>query len=305
MRRRVSSTFVLLFAMGIAPTMSMAQCRDAQSDGGEILVEGTLRDVIPADQGTNVPIDTPIRLRYVRRVPTPPVLCVSQGAPRPPCVPGTATVLGDEIVWHAEGGLLAPLQRYYVSYNETGSGMAVVSFVTGSARGPDELFFAGVTDVTSHPVLDDSCDPGAADITVEFDRASSGNNAIGAIPWPEVDVEYVIYQTRGPGISGPRLRDRVRLQRSGSSIVRAAQRTFRLSGADANGPVCFNIQALDPLGRADGNTYERCVNPTRGNYFYGCTVAPRGVRCAGWGALALAAVFFRYRAKGTLRTRRR
>jgi MYXO-CTERM domain-containing protein len=287
----------LLAAALAVPTQAMAQCGDAQADGGDVLIEGTLRDVIPADQGTGVPIDTPIRLRYFRAVPSPPTVCVTRNGPTTPCLPGEATVSGDEIVWHPAAGALDRSQRYYVSYNETGSGMATVSFVTGSGRAPGELFFSGVTDVKSSPVTDDGCDPGASDITVEFDRATSGVGAAGVTPWPEIDIEYAIYQTRGPGISGARLRDRVRLQRSGSTVVREAQRAFRLTGAEADGPVCFNIQALDPLGRPDGNSYEKCVNPARGNYFVGCAATPASGRGGWWALAALALLVTRRRAR--------
>jgi hypothetical protein len=286
-----------LLATLCLPASAMAQCGDADVDGGNVVIDGTLRDSIPADQGTAVPIDSPVRLRYFGATPVPATVCVTRNGPTTPCVPGTATVAGDELVWHPAGGTLDPGQRYYVSYNETGSGMATISFTTGSNRAPAELFFAGVTDVKSNDATDDRCDPGAADITVEFDRASSGVMAAGTTPWPDIDIEYAIYQTRGPNISGPRLRDRVRLQRSGSSIVRRAQRTFRLSGADADGPVCFNIQALDPLGRPDGNAYEKCVNPARGNFFAGCAASPTSSRGGVVALLALAALLIRRRAR--------
>ena len=284
-----------LLAALCLPASAMAQCGDADVDGGNVVIDGTLRDSIPADQGTNVPIDSPVRLRYFGAAPVPATVCVTRNAPTPPCLPGSATVVGDEVVWHPAGAALDPGQRYYVSYNEAASGTATISFVTGSNRAPAELFFAGVTDVKSSDATDDRCDPGAADITVEFDRASSGVMAAGTTPWPEIDIEYAIYQTRGPNIAGARLRDRVRLQRSGSSIVNRAQRTFRLSGADADGPVCFNIQALNPLGRPDGNAYEKCVNPAKGNYFAGCAASPGSARGGAVALFALALVIARRR----------
>lgn len=293
----LAASVLALLASLWAPARALAQCGDGAVDGGDILVEGTLRDAIPADQGTDVPLDTPIRLRYFRAAPTPATVCVTRNSPTPPCLPGESAVSGDELVWHPADGALAPGQRYYVAYNETGSGSSVISFVTGASRAPEDLFFTGISDVKSSPATDDACDPGAADITVEFDRAISGVGAPGTTAWPEIDIEYAIFQTRGPGISGARLRDRVRLQRSGSTVVRQAQRTFRLAAAEADGPVCFNIQALDPLGRPDGNRAERCVNPVRGNYFSGCAATPSPGR-GGWlAALALALAVTRRRAR--------
>ena len=286
-----------LLAILCAPAAARAQCGDPRADGGDVLIEGTLRDAIPADQGSNVPVDTPVRLRYFRAAPSPATLCVTRNNPAPPCLPGESTVSGDELVWHPADGTLAPNQRYYVTYNETGSGTSTITFVTGASRAPDDLFFSGVSDVKSSPATDDACDPGAADVTVEFDRAISGVSAPNTTPWPEIDIEYAIFQTRGPGIAGARLRDRVRLQRSGSTVVRRAQRTFRLTSAEADGPVCFNLQALDPLGRPDGNAFERCVNPARGNYFFGCATTPSPRPRGGLVLAALALALTRRRAR--------
>ncbi len=276
-----------VFAMTATPSMARAQC-DA---GGDALVppdqDGLLRDSFPADQDTDVPLDSPVRLRYYGRAPTPPVLCVQQGSLTSPCLAGESSVVGDEIVWQpaasAGGSLLAPSQRYFVTYTETAAGTNRITFSTGSGVSPARLTFSGVSDVSSDPATANACDRDAADITVTFNRARSVASGLGDTAWPDIDVEYVIYQTRGPGIAGPRERDRVRLQRSGSTVVSEAQRTFRLTGMEASGPVCFNVQAIDPLGRADGNTAEACVNPAKGNYFMGCAARPADPMRSAWG----------------------
>ncbi len=274
------------------PAAAMGQCDAAVDAGVDPLLEGTLSDSLPADQGTDVPLNSPIRLRYFGAVPQPPVVCVQGDSLDAPCLAGSAAAVGHEVVWQPQGGaggaLLEPGRRYFVTYQETGRGTNRITFVTGRGVAPERLVFRGATEANSDSAPDNGCDPEAADITVKFDRATSGIIGLGDTPWPDIDIEYVIYETRGPGIAGPRERDRVRLPRSGSLVVSGAQRTFRLTGEEASGPVCFNVQALDPHGRADGNTEEQCVNPAKGNHFAGCAAAPSRASGGALGALALA-----------------
>ncbi len=292
-------------ALGLSAMVSSgaarAQC-DAGDGGIDPITAGTLRDSFPADQGVDVPLNSPVRLRYYGRVPSPPVVCVRLESLDSECFPGTSAAVGEEIVWQPlagpGGAVLQASRRYFVTYQEEGSGSSSITFVTGRGLAPERLVFAGVSDVKADDAPSSDCDPDASDITVKFDRATSGVLGLGDSPWPESDLEYVIYETRGPGISGPRERDRVRLQRSGSSVVSTAQRTFRLRGADASGPVCFNVQVLDPLGHADGNTSEQCVNPAKGNYFEGCAAGPSSGRAGALGAVIFglcAALFTRRR----------
>ena len=101
------------------------------------------------------------------------------------------------------------------------------------------------------------------------------------------DIEYVVYQTRGAGIAGPveRARQRGRLVSDHCATVGADSQcvAFRMTSANASEPMCFNVQAIDALGRADGNQEERCVDPEPGGHFVGCTAAPRAQhRPLGW-----------------------
>jgi MYXO-CTERM domain-containing protein len=197
------------------------------------------------------------------------------------CIAGTASVVGDEVVWIAppRGGsdALVPFTTYVVSFADASGGSNRITFTTGRGPSAGPPVFGGVSGVSAAPAAGDPCDSQAVDITVRFPRATSpvGTSALNNSTWPESDIEYVIFETRGPGLTGARERDRVRLQRSGSSDVNA-QRTFRLSGRDSTGPVCFSIQAFDPWGRRDDNTQEKCVNPAQGNFFAGCGVHPAG-----------------------------
>jgi hypothetical protein len=250
--------------------VAYAQC-DSQVDAGtDPTLTGTLRDTFPADQTTGVPLNTPVRLRYYIQAPEPAVVCVRVDSSSGSCLPGTSSSVGSEIVWQPATSL-SPRRRYYVTYQEMSVGSNQITFETGDRNATERLLFRGANEARSDDAPSDPCNVRSVDITVKFDRVPNTGDTSG-LSWPDSDIEYVIYQTRGPGISGPRVRDQTRLQRSGSSMVSTAQRTFRLSALESSGPVCFNVQAVNPLGRADGNTTEVCVNPSVGNYFVGCSV---------------------------------
>jgi len=285
MRPRHAALAALLSVVGVltAP-LARAQC-DA-GDAGDPIDLGALRDSFPADQGFDVPTDSPVRLRFVGRVPSGATLCV-EPVGTPGCLPGRVSIVGDELVWSSEGARpFDPYASYRVNYSDPLTGALSLRFRTGRGPSAGPPPFAGIRGASARAVSNDPCDPNAYDITVRFNRVVF--DATLGTPWPESDVEYVIYSTRGPGVSGPRERDRARLQSSGSTSDAVAQRTFRLSSREASGPVCFSVQALDPLGRSITNSAEECVNPSEGNYFQGCSAtagAPGGH--AGWAAFVM------------------
>lgn len=266
-------TFSLLcLALSAAPVTANAQC-DAGADAGpDPALDGVIQDVFPAADAFNVPTDTTVRLRYLGRPPMPPTLCVRVRAGGT-CLPGSAAVFGHEVVWSSQSNQLDTFTEYTVTYADIAGGSVPFTFRTGSGPSAGPPSFNGIDSAVSQPSAGDSCDPGAVDITVAFTRANPPASVDG-VAWPDSDIEYVIYQTRGPNISGPRIRDRVRLQRSGSTADRSAQRTFRLSSLDASGPVCFSVEAFDPLGRNTPTSQEACTNPAQGNYFQACTARP-------------------------------
>ncbi|MBI5512222.1 MAG: hypothetical protein HY909_00550 [Deltaproteobacteria bacterium] len=270
---------MLVAALLGAPAAALGQC-DAGDAGPPPDLLGILRDTFPADQSLDVPTDGVVRLRYFGRAPEPPTVCV-RPMTASTCIAGTASVVGDEVVWIAppRGGsdALVPFTTYVVSFSDASGGSNRITFTTGRGPSAGPPVFGGVSGVSAAPAAGDPCDGQAVDITVRFPRATApaGTSALNNSAWPDSDIEYVIFETRGPGLTGARERDRVRLQRTGSSDVNA-QRTFRLSGRDSTGPVCFSIQAFDPWGRRDDNTQEKCVNPAQGNFFAGCGVHPAG-----------------------------
>ncbi|MDB4927684.1 MAG: hypothetical protein JWM10_168, partial [Myxococcaceae bacterium] len=268
--RRPTATAGLCFGLTLlAASSARAQCD--VPDGGDPVDVGSLRDSFPADQGFDVPTDSPVRLRFVERVPAGATLCVVHVG-TDGCLPGAVTTVRDELVWVGA----QPFEMYgvyNVNYSDPIAGPVMLRFRAGRGPSAGPPPFDGIRGASARAVNGDACDPDGFDITVRFNRVVF--DVVAGTPWPESDVEYVIYSTRGPGISGPRERDRARLQSSGSTNDGAAQRTFRLNSADASGPVCFSVQALDPLGRVRTNSAEECVNPAEGNYFRGCAAGPR------------------------------
>lgn len=284
---RWSLPCALAVAVLARPARAQAQCDAGPAPG----VEGTLRDTFPADLGTNVPTDGLVRLRYEVRPPSPATVCVR---PRDAdgCMAGRASIVGDEVIWQS-AARLDPGTDYVASFSDTVGGSSVIRFRTGSGPSTAPPRFGGLSAVTIAGDAEDPCDPGAVDLTVRFERAQ---RAFGDVTWPDIDIEYVLFVTRGEGVSGPRVIERARVQGSGAATDVSAQRTVRIPSALARGPLCLMMQAVDPTGRADGNAVERCVNPASGNYFAGCDAAPSAPkRLSPWGIALIAACLARRR----------
>ncbi len=261
-----------LAALALSPDAAAQRC-DAGADAGvDPILRGVLRDTFPADQGLQVPVDTPVRVRYFLGAPASPTLCVR---PRdtPECLPGNTVALADEVVFTAAAPF-RPNTDYVVSFTDAAGGTNRTTFRTGRGPNAGPPVFEGIRALSVDAQVADECDPAAADVTVRFNLAQRGGDSLTSTAWPDVDIEYVVYATRGPGVSGPQERERFRPQLAGGANDRSQQRTFRISGAHAAGPVCFLVRAVDPLGRPDTNTVEECVNPAEGNYFYGCSASP-------------------------------
>jgi hypothetical protein len=286
-RSTATATAAACFGLSLL-TASTARAQCDVPDAGDPSDFGALRDSFPADQGFDVPTDSPVRLRFVRGVPAGATICVARVA-TPGCLPGAITTVRDELVWVGAQPFDVYVP-YTVSYSDPVAGALSLRFRSGRGPSAGPPPFEGIRGASARAVNGDPCDRNGFDITVRFNRVVF--DVVAGTPWPESDVEYVIYSTRGPGIAGARERDRARLQSSGSTNDSAAQRTFRLSSAEAGGPVCFSVQALDPLGRVITNSAEACVNPAEGNYFQGCAAGPRAPTGGARGLVVAAAVLF-------------
>lgn len=288
-RSRLASSWLVVgvvAACGASP--AWAQSCDAGDGGVDPSEVGSVRDVFPGDAAIDVPIDAPVRIRYVGRAPATPTLCVRRAGSMV-CLDGQTEFNGTEIAWRPASGFLDRATSYRASFSD-GEGSNETTFTTGLAASGGSLIFGGISTVDAAPLENDPCGSGAVAVTVTFERARTYATT-DALPWPEGDLEYVIYETRGPGVGGAIERDRSRQQRSGSASTSTAQRTFRMAPRDASGPACFTMRVLDPLGRTAGDTREVCVNPAAGNYFAGCSAAATGGRAPfAWALGALVVV---------------
>lgn len=282
-----------LHLIALLAVFATARRAYAQCDGGGAVGEvGTLRETFPADLGTQVPIDGLVRLRYERRPPEPATICVRR-VDRDGCIPGAASIVADEVVWQSTAPLDS-LTNYVATFSDTVGGSNLIRFRTGSALSNTPPRFGGLSSAVLAGAAEDLCDPGAVDVTVRFERAQPAT-AFGDVGWPDTDIEYVLYVTRGAGVSGPRVLERARVQGSGFSADRSAQRTVRIPSALAQGPLCLTMHAVDPSGRMDGNSVEQCVNPSLGNYFAGCSARPSQRGASWWSLLGLSALAARRR----------
>lgn len=280
---------VLVAAMSLAiPRAAQGQCNN---DAGTMLPPdwGLLRDSFPSANAMDVPIDGFVRLRYVGIVPRRSFVTVREADTNMP-VDGRAVVVGDEIHWQSYQEL-RPNTRYQVFFTDVtgGAGGNAFTFTTGNRRGsssPPQFFGITGLSVQRAGAADLCGEPDAVEVTVTWRRVADNG-------WPLTDIEYVVYQTAGPGIGAPveRARERGRLSLgscgSGSAVEQCT--SFRLSAANADGPVCFNVQAFDAYGRSDGNTNERCIDPQSGNTFHGCSVRAMRTETRAWRTAAMVA----------------
>ena len=258
----------------------------------------------PPNGGRQVPIDAPLRVRYTPGYFEPggpggnpaelirvevcdgvcgdPAACEAGAA----FVPGTAQVLGDEVVFLPAQDW-APNRAF--SFTASGrDGSLIASFCTGSSFDEAAPIFGTVSEVTSS-VADPSC------------AVPEGGYRIGVFFNPATDtgspgsIEYLLYQTRGFGVDDPVLRSRAENFSATDQITMA----FELPVDEAATSICVRVAAVDGAGNVafseammeGGN----CVDPVQGDFFYGlCSASPgrpsdaRGLACLGLLAMLLA-----------------
>lgn len=286
-----------LLTVGLSLVTSVAAAQDAgmvvcPPDSPQLL------GVFPADTARDVTLDAPLRLVYtegyfdptgpggdptelidVRRCPETGLSCdfpnaCADGSGEP--VAGRVQLLGDDIVFLPDGG-------WEANTTYAGEGLDQLSglqfrFCTGDiVEDVTPPTFGQIAELTSDEV-EPRCDApeGGFRIGVFFEPANDD-------PSPPVSVEYLVYQTRGPGVDGPVVRARQRNFNTGGQIAMG----FVLPPEDATSTICVRVAAVDGLGNVtfdelDGDEEARCVDPVQGNFFYGlCGVGavghPKGV----------------------------
>ena len=275
----------------LAPILALSLCLSAPAvaqDAGVVRCDGfDLRgpqEVFPAVSAVAVTLDAPVRVLYSPEYFSgglggdPRMLVSVQScatsfcdlsacdAPGEP-VPGRVQVLGDNLVFLPDAPFL-PNRAY--------SGVALgvdvelpFRFCTGSSSDSGPPILGAIDEVTSTAV-DASCDApdGGYRVAVFFTPATD----VG----PPGSIEFLLFQTRGPGIESPVLRRRVRNQTPDRVTM-----AFVLPPDEATSPICVRVVAVDGVGNIDLSDAEMsgqtCVDPVQGNFFYGlCGVSARG-----------------------------
>lgn len=243
-----------------APAFAQEDCEDPPA---RLPVE-----ILPSRGARDATLDSPIMVRYsegyfgptgvgdrpdelirVERCPETGRLdcartCEGEGTP----VPGTVQVLGDRLYFLPQGGLAAG-QRY--SGVATGiEGDLPFSFCSGSGvdtRPPRLGAFVGAVPAAASSGC--TLPEGGRRVGLRWEAATDPDGSAGSI-------EYLLFLTRGRGISSPQLRDRLR-----NFATTEVTLTLLLEPDEAAEPVCVELLAVDALGHVSEPGDEVCVDP--------------------------------------------
>lgn len=284
--KRTAAVFSLLLFAAAAPV--------AAQDAGPVECPDPtpgIDSVFPTVGARDVTVDAPLRVRYTRGYFGPegpggdPTMmltvqrcdttlscdfpsCSDGGTP----VSGRVQILGDEIVFFPEGGRWEAGATYSGEAIARFGGDLPFNFCVDEAGSIDNAApeLGRIGELTSDPI-DPRCDApdGGFRVGVFFDPATD-NGPLGSI-------EYLVYQTRGPGIDGPVVRNRARAFSTGGQVAMG----FVLPPDDATSTICVRVAAVDGAGNVDfddiGDETAQCVDPVQGNFFYGlCSVGAPG-----------------------------
>jgi MYXO-CTERM domain-containing protein len=253
-------------------------------------------EFFPAAGAGGVALNSAVRVRYtpgffdVWRDPLTSLLEVRDASGA--AVPGALEQLGDTLVFRPN----APWSPSS-SYQGTAFGIDILrarfTFQTGTRIDVQPPVFDGTPAIAPATVDARPCMDGGYRIDVSVDPATDSDGAGG-------DIEYLLFQTRGPHIERPVLRARVR-NFAGISIPL----TFTLSPSEAVSPICVAVLAVDGVGHVvEGSN--ACVDPIQGNFFEPlCSVSAPGaarktspMQVGAWSLAMLAlAVLLRRRAR--------
>ena len=254
-RRGSSYAAGVMLAVAIALWIASAQAQDCPPLAA---VPQRALEVTPTVGARGVTLDAPVVFLYAPgyfEVPgDPPETLVSIESCGPvPCdlgagvpVPGRVQVLGDRLFFLADGGLRPGTA--YVGVARGADGEFDCTFTTGSATdelAPDapQLVFGG-----SVPASPCSLPEGGFRVDFTLPRLRDDG--------PQGSIEYLLFLTRGAGVTGPQLRVRVRnFQAEEIPLV------MLLDNDEAAEPVCVRAVAIDGVGRVSPESSELCVDP--------------------------------------------
>jgi MYXO-CTERM domain-containing protein len=254
-------------------------------------------EVTPSAGGTNVRLDAPLRVRYSERFFTDFAgaldprsrlrveLCDSPACDEVSGVAGEVEVVGDDLFFVPTGGWA---ERSAYRGNALGLDVDLdFNFRTGSHVDEGPPSFGEIIDARS-AFVETACNApdGGYRIEVDFEPATDDG--------PPGDLEYFLYQTHGPELEAPLLRERTR--NFATNLISMA---FVLRPEDATAPICVVVHATDGVGNIDADGATECFDPIQGNFFEPlCSAAPASAGSAAGGIFLLAAA-------GVLGARRR
>ena len=226
-------------------------------------------EVTPASGAGGVTRDARIALRY-----TPGFLADYGGDPSSLLsvwnddtlenLTGSTEIVGDTLFFLPDA-LLEP-NAYYVGRATGGIADFEFDFRTGATLDMLDPVAGNIQSVSSQPV-DPSCSypDGGFRVDVTMRRAVEDG--------PAGSLEYLLYQTRGPGLREPVLRTR----RRGLATADLFTMAFVLPRAEATEPICVVVQVVDGVGKRDDSQPARCFDPIEGNFFESaCSVGAAG-----------------------------
>lgn len=260
---RLAALSLAVLVLAAAPD-ARAQDEEDCDDDGSIAREPI--EVTPASGAMGVTIDAPIAVLYSRGYfgPEGPgdapetlirvVRCPSGTSCGLGCmaddgvdVPGSVQVIGDQLIFLADGGL-EPAATY-----------------VGRATGVDDVldfrFCTGAMPDVRRPELGAFIDAEPAETTAAC-VLPEGGRLIG-LRWeqatddgPPGSIEYLLYLTRANGVEAPELRDRLRNYASPEVTL-----NLRLGPEEAASPVCVRMFAIDGVGNLSEGSPQQCFDP--------------------------------------------
>lgn len=176
---------------------------------------------------------------------------------------GGSLSIADDVLYFVPDGWLEPNTSYEGSIyaGDPEPREIQIGFRTGSFADSRPPVMGPILDVTPHPETEVAgFGEGSERVDIEFEGATDDG--------PLGSIEYLIFLTRGHGISAPVLRLR-RLEQPGN--IPAA---IGMTADEAAEPACAAIVAVDGVGKTDASP-EQCFDPRTGTFFEPlCSVSP-------------------------------
>ena len=286
--RSLSSSLVML-ALTFVARMASAQCEMVPQAPTAVTPATGAQDVTtdawvmarfsPGYFGPMGPGDDPTRLVVLESCGSCESSC-TLGSGRP--VAGEVQVLQDDLFFLPNQPLTSHTR--YVGRVDGLEGSIPISFCTGFSPDAFSPFMTTRLDPDSVSV-GESCEleNGGYRIGVYMDPASDDG--------PSGSLEYMLFQTRGDGITAPVLVDRVR----NFAVGEITMRIF-LARERAATPICVIAAVMDGVGRLTFQDDETCFDPVTKVTFQGCSISRSQSTHVAWLAFS-AALLLTWRAK--------